>query len=157
MAVTVEMIAVALGQAAPEPDSVTALQWQMWIGDAEMLIESRQLELGVTEPLGEAKVDYVVREAVVAHVRKPDDATQVTISVDDASSSRTYQSGKGRVTILPEWWALLGLIESGGGAFAVDMVGFSLTHPPYCSLYFGGVCSCGISIAGAPIYEGGIL
>lgn len=157
MAVTVEMIAVALGQAAPEPGSVTALQWQMWIGDAEMLIESRQLELGVTEPIGEAKLDYVVREAVTAHVRKPDDATQVTISVDDASSSRTYQSGKGRVTILPEWWALLGLVESGGGAFAVDMVGFSLTHPPYCSLYFGGTCSCGISIAGTPIYEGGIL
>jgi hypothetical protein len=108
MSVTPAMLAVALGQAAPEPGSLTDLQWEMWIDDAGMLIETRRAQLGVTEALDEAKVDYVVREAVVAHIKKPDDATQVTISVDDGSSSRTYQSGKGRVSILDEWWTAAG-------------------------------------------------
>lgn len=157
MAVTPNMIAVALGQAAPESGSVTEAQWQMWIEDALMLIEDRRVSLGIVEPIGEAKLDYVVRESVVSHIRKPDDATQVTISVDDASSSRTYQSGKGRVTILDEWWALLGLVEQNEGAFSVDMVGgLALAHLPWCSLVLGSAhCSCGVSIAGVPIYETG--
>lgn len=155
MPVTVEMVAVALGQAAPEPDSITARQWSMWIDDAEMLIETRRVLLDA-ESIDQAKLDYVVREAVVSHVRKPDDATQVTVSVDDASTSRTYQSGKGRVTILDEWWALLGLVQSNGGAFSVDMLGASSVHLPWCSFYFGATyCSCGVDIAGVPIFEGG--
>jgi len=155
MPVTVEMVAVALGMAAPEPDSITARQWAMWIDDAEMLIETRRVLLGA-ETIDQAKLDYVVREAVVSHVRKPDDATQVTISVDDASTSRTYQSGKGRVTILDEWWALLGLVEPNGGAFSVDMFGASSVHLPWCAFYFGATyCSCGVDIAGVPIFEGG--
>jgi hypothetical protein len=121
MSVTPDMLAVALGQAAPEPGSITDLQWEMWIDDAGMLIETRRAQLGVTEALDQAKVDYVVREAVVAHIKKPDDATQVVISIDDGSSSRTYQSGKGRVSILAEWWTLLGLTESNGGAYSFDM------------------------------------
>ena len=103
MAVTPVKLAVALGQAAPEPGSVTEQQWQMWI--------------------------------------------------DDASSSRTYKSGKGRVTILDEWWVILGLIES-QGAFSVDMVGGFVVHLPWCTLMLGGnYCSCGVDIAGTPIYE----
>ncbi|WP_405475642.1 hypothetical protein [Paenarthrobacter ilicis] len=154
MSVTPAMIAVALGRAAPEPGSVTEQQWQMWIDDAEMLIESRRLLLGLEQP-DEAKIDYVIREAVADHVKRPDDATQVTVSVDDASSSRTYKSGKGRVTILDEWWALLGLVEP-SGAFSIDMVGGASVHLPWCSLMFGAnYCSCGVDIAGAPIFEGG--
>jgi len=153
MAVTPEMIAVALGVAAPEPDSITAQQWGLWVSDAEMLIENRREKLAVG-PIDEAKVDYVVREAVVAHVKRPDDATQVTVSVDDGSSW-TYRSGKGRVSILDEWWVLLGLTEP-SGAFALDMVGTSTSHLPWCSLMFGATyCSCGVDIAGVPIFEGG--
>jgi hypothetical protein len=155
MPVTVEMVAVALGQTAPESDSITARQWEMWISDAEMLIETRRLELG-GDAVDQAKFDYVVREAVVSHIRKPDDATQVTVSVDDASTSRTYQSGKGRVTILDEWWVLLGLTTPSGGAFAIDMISSSTTHLAWCSLRLGALyCSCGADIAGTPIYEGG--
>lgn len=155
MSVTPNMIAVALGQAAPIPGSVTEQQWQMWIEDALLLVEERRLKLDAAVP-GEKVLDYVVRQAVVSHVRKPDDATQVTISVDDASSSRTYQSGKGRVSILDEWWALLGLVELNGGAFSVDMIGSSSLHLPWCSLAFGAAyCSCGVDIAGTPIFEGG--
>lgn len=156
MSVTPSMIAVALGVAAPETDSITEKQWKLWIEDAEMLIETRAGTLNV--PLAEidaAKFDYVVREAVVAHVRRPDDATQVTVSVDDGSTSRSYRSGKGRVTILDEWWLLLGLTEP-SGAFSVDMVGVGNVHLPWCSLMFGATyCSCGVDIAGEPIFEGG--
>jgi hypothetical protein len=106
--------------------------------------------LGVTEALDQAKVDYVVREAVVAHIKKPDDATQVVISIDDGSSSRTYQSGKGRVSILDEWWTLLGLTESNGGAYSFDMAPSGARHLPWCAAMLGGnYCSCGVDIAGA--------
>lgn len=155
MSVTPAMLAVALGQAAPGADSVTEQQWQMWIDDAEMLIEARRTLLGAEVP-DEAKLDYVVREAVAAHIKRPDDATQVTVSVDDASSSRSYQTGKGRVTILDEWWSLLGLVEA-SGAFSIDMFGIAFVgHLAWCSLNFGATyCSCGVDIAGVPIFEGG--
>lgn len=157
MSVTPGMIAVALGQAAPEPGSVTEQQWEMWVQDAKMLISARQGELGVAAP-DQAPLDYVVREAVVAHIKRPDDATQVTVAVDDGSSSRSYKTGKGRVTILDEWWELLGLVET-SGAFSVDMVGGqSSPHLPWCTLMMGGnYCSCGVDIAGRPIFEGGAL
>ena len=154
MSVTPNMIAVALGQTAPEPDSVTDEQWKLWIGDAEMLIEARRVLLGAEIP-DQARLDYVVREAVAAHIRRPDDATQVTIAVDDGSSSRSYKTGKGRVTILDEWWALLGLVES-SGAFSIDTVAFGSRHLAWCSINFGAnYCSCGVDIAGVPIFEGG--
>lgn len=153
MSVTPDTIAVALGQTAPVPDSVQWKQWELWITDAEMLIETRRLAATPVPVIDEAKLDYVVREAVVAQVKKPDDATQVTISVDDASSSRTYQSGKGRVTILDEWWTLLGLAESNGGAYSYDTVGTATRHLPWCDLMFlGSSCSCGVNLAGRPIY-----
>lgn len=153
MSVTPEMIAVALGVAAPESGSIQAQQWYLWIDDAAMLIENRREKLDADE-IDETKLDYVIRQAVVAHIKRPDDATQVTVSVDDASSSRTYRSGKGRVAILDEWWTLLGLTEP-DGAFSIDRVGFGSPHPPWCSVYFGGPCSCGVNIAGGPIYEPG--
>jgi hypothetical protein len=153
MAVDIEKIAVALGQAAPTPDSLQAQQWQMWVDDAELLIELRAQELQKPMP-DEAKLDYVVRQAVVAQIKKPDDATQVTISVDDGSSSKTYQSAKGRVTIIDEWWALLGLVTVNTGAYSFDMVASRARHLPWCSANLGATfCSCGTDIAGAPIYE----
>jgi len=155
MSVTPNMIAVALGQAAPEPDSIQDQQWSLWIDDAYMLIDTRRLSLDPTIEIDQAKLDYVVRESVVAHVKKPDDATQVTVSVDDASTSRSYRSGKGRVTILDEWWTLLGLTDP-GGAFSLDMVAAATSHLPWCSGMFGATyCSCGVDIAGTPIFERG--
>lgn len=149
MAVTVETIEVALGR--PPSDSEAA-QWQMWIEDALLLIEAR---LGDLAELDQAKLDYVVREAVVAHIRHPDDATQVSVAVDDSSSSRTYRSGKGRVTILDEWWGLLAP-EPFSGAFTLDVVSASSVHQPWCALAFGAeYCSCGADIAGFPLYEYG--
>lgn len=155
MSVTPSMIAVALGQTAPEPGSIMEQQWQLWIDDAVMLIDTRALQLNITDPIDEQKLDYVVRSAVVSQVQKPDDATQVTVSVDDGSTSKSYRSGKGRVSILDEWWLLLGLTDP-SGAFAIDMVGSASSHLPWCNLYFGATyCSCGTDIAGRPIFEGG--
>ena len=128
MAVTPDMIAVALGVAAPTSDSAQYAQWSMWIDDALMLIEAR---LGDVSLLNAARVDYVVREAVVAHARRPDEATQVTTSVDDASSSRTYQRGKGRVTIADDLWELLSPTAAKGRAFTVDLTPTDATAGTY--------------------------
>jgi hypothetical protein len=51
---------------------------------------------------------------VVAKVRRPDDATQVDISIDDGRVSKMYQSSTGTVYIRPEWWRFLGLAGSAG-------------------------------------------
>jgi len=154
MSVTPEKLAIALGVAAPVSGSVTEQQWQMWVEDAEMLIETRREALSAEAP-DQAKLDYVVREAVVAHIKKPEDVTQVVVSVDDASTSKSYRSGKGRVTILDEWWVLLGLVEM-SGAFSIDTLGASSAHLPWCASMFGALyCSCGADIAGTPIFEGG--
>lgn len=155
MAVTPETIAVALGRTAPAPFSTEAAQWEMWIGDALMLIEDRLKERFAL--LDQAKLNYVVREAVVAHIRKPDDAAQVDIQIDDGRVSKRYESSKGRVQILDEWWDLLDPPLKASGAFTLDMVGGGCSqHLPWCSLAFGAThCSCGTDIAGEPIFERG--
>lgn len=149
MAVSPDEIALALGRATTS--DTEAAQWSMWIDDALMLIEAR---LGELDDLNQAKLDYVVREAVVAHVRNPDNATTVSVSVDDASSARTYRTSRGRVHILDEWWALLSPVDKTPGAFVVDQLGVGTVHLPWCALMFGAAyCSCGVDIAGEPIFE----
>ena len=146
-------IAVALGQGAPAPGSVQYRQWSMWIDDALMLIDIRAGELAVAT-IDQARIDYVVREAVVSHQRHPEDSTQVSVSVDDGSVSKSYRSGAGRVRISDDWWALLGLTPSGGGAFDVDTAGSGSCHQPWCSLALGALyCSCGADLAGFPLWE----
>ena len=162
MAVTPADIAVALGRTAPRPGSPTESQWAMWITDAEMLIETRRAEVDPDRSLDEVKVDYVVREAVVAQVRRPDDATQVTKNVDDGGVTKMYRSGGGRVAILDEWWTLLGLVPQGGSAYAVDTAPTRRGggHMPWCDPAFGGPdCSCGAILTRHeyPLYEGGVL
>lgn len=149
MTVSTDDIAIALGREAKDVNELA--QWGMWMQDALLLISAR---LGSLEDLDEAKLDYVVREAVVAHIRHPDDATNVQVSVDDASVSRTYRSGRGRVVILSEWWNLLAP-EDDAGAFSIDTAtGTATVHLAWCNLNFGAeYCSCGADIAGYPIYE----
>lgn len=155
MAVTPATIAVALGVTAPETGSIQEQQWDLWIDDATMLIENRASQLDMSiDDIDDAKLDYVIREAVVSQVKKPDDATQVSVTVDDGTTARSYRSGKGRVTILDEWWTLLGLVEP-SGVFAIDMVpSVGSAHLPWCNVNtLAGWCSCGVDIAGVPIYE----
>ena len=102
MTVTPIDIAVELGRSTTS--ETEDQQWALWIQEALYLIGKR---LGDVALLDQADVDYVVRKAVAAHVRQPDNATQVDVAVDDARVSRRYSSSTGRVTILDEWWALL--------------------------------------------------
>ena len=117
----------------------------MWIADALMLIEAR---LGDPALLNQANLDYVVREAVVAQIRRPDDATSVEVGVDDGRVTKRYSSSRGRVFIRDEWWKLLDPSAGKGQAFSLDLAAQSGTiHAPWCSLYFGGdSCSCGANI-----------
>ena len=154
--VTPAMVAVALGQAAPESGSPQEAQWEMWIADALMLVQTRVDSITPLPTVDQAKLDYVIRESVVTQARRPDDAMQVTVSVDDGSTSKTYRSSAGRIAILDDWWTMLGLAPTGGGAYSVDTVGCGTVHLPWCSLSMGALyCSCGADIAGTPIYEGG--
>lgn len=110
-------VAVELGRPTSPLEASDAERWQRWIDQARLLIQWR---LGDLALLDQEALDYVTLQAVVAHARKPDDATQVTVSVDDASTSRTYSSGHGRVTIEDQWWALLDPdFGTGGDAFTV--------------------------------------
>jgi hypothetical protein len=154
--VTPAMVAVAMGQAAPDFGSTKEAQWEYWIDSALMLVQVRVDSFDPVPTVDQAKLDYVIREAVVAQARRPDDAAQVTVSVDDGSTSKTYRTSAGRVTILDDWWAMLGLAPSGGGAYSIDTVDTTTTHLAWCSLSLGALyCSCGADIAGYPIYEGG--
>lgn len=149
--ITTDDISAALGRATPATEAET-FQWDMWIGDALMLIEAR---LGNPDDLDPTRLAYVVREAVVAHVRRPDDATSVDVRVDDGQVSRTYRSSAGRITIRDEWWNLLSPTSSAGSAFSITPSGRGSMHLPWCSYMLGALyCSCGADIAGAPIYEG---
>lgn len=151
MTVTPSDIAVELGRATPGADTTEFSQWELWIADARMLISAR---LGDLAALDQDRLDYVVRQAVSAHVKRPDDATQVTVAVDDGSSSRTYRTSRGRVQIIDEWWALLAPPDSSGRAFSINPTGCGSAHLPWCSLSMGAAyCSCGVDIAGEPIYE----
>lgn len=152
MAVTPTDIAVELGRTAPDSSSTEYVQWEQWISDALFLIGKR---LGEVAALDQPTVDYVVRQAVAAHVRRPDDATQVTVGVDDGNVSKTYRSARGRVEIVDDWWALLAPTDTTGKAFSISPYGATSAHLPWCSLSMGAeYCSCGTDIAGSPIYEG---
>jgi hypothetical protein len=154
--VTAAEIAIALGSTPPESGGPDDLQWAMWINDALMLIEAR---LGDPALLNQDRLDYVVREAVVAQVRRPDDATSVEIAVDDGRVARRYSSSRGRVYIRDEWWALLDPNPASSGAFAIDtMPTTGLIHADICALNFGATyCSCGAILTGSyPLWEIGL-
>lgn len=153
MSVIPSDIAVELGRTAPDSNSPEYSQWELWIADALMLISARK-GIPPLADLNQTHLDYVVRQAVAAHIRKPDDATQVAISVDDGSVSKSYKSSRGRVEILDEWWALLSPADTTTRAFSVRPSCSTANHLPWCSLAFGALyCSCGTDIAGYPIFE----
>lgn len=115
--VTPDDIAVALGRTTPVAGSVEYAQWNLWIEDAQRLIQAR---LGDLSLLNQDNLDYVIREAVVAQVRRPDDSTSVDIAIDDGRVSKRFSSGSGRVWIRPEWWILLDPDSATGKAFEID-------------------------------------
>jgi hypothetical protein len=112
MTVTPENIGTELGVAAPTV--LQAAQWSSWIDQALFLIGKR-LDVSTLDP---KDVDYVVLQAVVEHARNPRNETQVAVSVDDGSVSRSLRSGAGKVVITDDLWRILdpALDESGVGS-----------------------------------------
>lgn len=97
MTVDVLDIATALGRTLSNTEQAQAATW---IGDARLLIGAR---LGDIDALDQARVDYVVREAVIARFRNPDGYQSETI--DDYTYRLPAETR--RITILPQWWDLL--------------------------------------------------
>ena len=111
MAVTPDVIAVALGRPAPTGQQLA--QWTYWADEAQRIIHARAVRLGVgPASLDGDALDSVVVRAVVAMIRNPDDATQVSVSVDDGNMARTYRSSEGEISIKDRWWDELGLLDA---------------------------------------------
>lgn len=153
---TIDQIEIAIGRTASDAE---VSQWGMWIEDALMLITARLVgegsgQVASLDEIDQPRLDYVVREAVLAHIRRPDDATTVDVSVDDGRVSKTYRSSGGRITIRDEWWNLLAPTGTAGTAFSISLSGGCAAHLPWCSIMLGATyCSCGVDIAGFPLFE----
>lgn len=124
MTVGTDDIETALGRSFSAEEQAQANQW---IDDALMLIEAR---LGDLDELNENRLNYVVREAVVARFRNPDGHEYE--SIDDYRYGLPKETQ--RITILPEWWSLLSpttetTMFSVRPSFAADT-----TPDPYLSL-----------------------
>ena len=137
-------------RSTPDVGTVEANAWQMWLDDAELQIKIRYPDLST---LDQDVLALVERWAVEAKIKNPDPVTTRQVSVDDASESATWTRASGTVEILPEWWLMLGGQKT-RKAFAIDTLGACSVHAPWCSLNFAATfCSCGVDIAGEPIFE----
>lgn len=89
-----------------------------WAEDAQTRI---RLRFGLTDlsSLDQAAVEYVIRMAVVDLLRRPDNAMEVSVRVDDGATTRRYESGTGQVHIRDEWWALLTPASTSSGAWSI--------------------------------------
>ena len=105
MAVTWQNVQNTLGRTLTPEQKI---QVEAWIPQARILINNRAIIKGTTiNDLDQPSVDMVVTEAVADRLRRPDDATQVTVQVDDSQVSRRYETSTGQVRIRDEWWDLL--------------------------------------------------
>lgn len=107
--VTYVDVATSLGRLISDP--VEIAQLSQWIGDAELLIQTR---LGDLSLLDADALAFVVREAVAARARNPQGFQYEAI--DDYRYGLPTESRK--VTILPEWWDML-TPGSRAGAYTV--------------------------------------
>lgn len=156
MSVSPQTLAVYMGR-----DSLTSLdtaQLQAWIDEAFYLIGRR---IPDTSSVDSEALDYVVRQAVLTLAEQPAPGVlQESVQVDDGAVTTRYAKAPRRITILPEWWAMLGVADGkANGAFSIDMTGgASAIHVAWCSINLGATyCSCGADLAGYPLYEGGDL
>lgn len=69
------------------------------------------------------------------------------------SQSTTFANPTGDLYLTKAERKLLG--GGGASAYSIDTrVNCYTPHVPWCSLHFGGTCSCGVNIAGFPVHEG---
>ena len=71
----------------------------------------------------------------------------------DTRQRTGYNLGPSEIETLQDICKAAG--EGGRQAFSIDTAPASSAHLPWCSLMLGALyCSCGVDIAGEPIYEG---
>lgn len=120
MAVNSSDVQVTLGRTLTSQQHAQAA---MWIGQATALIAARATLHGLAlSELDPDILDMVITEAVANRLKRPDDATEVTVQHDDTQVSRRYESSTGQIEILDQWWALLFPATAGaGGAFTIPL------------------------------------
>lgn len=128
--VTPDSVADRLGLPRPGLDSPLERQWQVWIDQAVRQIARYQQRHSLPDPDPDT-VDDVVLEAVADMANHPDRSTQVTVAVDDASTSRSYVSSLGRVSIDDALWDQLWPDQSVEGAFSIRP-SFQPDRPRWC-------------------------
>ena len=97
-------VETALGR----PGSLTRAQQDQvtwWLGGIELLIRNR---FGAIEVLDSEAVRYVEAEAAAEKARRAGQSeTSITVSVDDGTVTRRWESPVSASDITEEWWDLL--------------------------------------------------
>lgn len=109
--------------------------------------------------LRQAKLDAVKSILRAALLRWEEAGSGVIQTEVTGPFSKTSQYQGRRAMFWPsEITDLQGICKdpAAGKAFNIDTVGADTEHLPWCNLHFGATyCSCGVDIAGVPIFEGG--
>jgi hypothetical protein len=103
-------VAIALGRPTADFSSEQQGQINYWLNGVELVLGSR---LGPVSELDQATLRYVETEVVAAKVRRlaEDGATSVSVSVDDGTVTRRYESVTA-ADATADMWSMFGL----GGA-----------------------------------------
>lgn len=126
MAVTVAQVQTTVGRALTSEEEA---QVALWLDDAAVVIShgpdgKSSIDLST---LDQPTLDLVIREAVADRVKHPDAASKVSISVDDAQTTREYVASSGQLRIRDEWWAML-LPSTQGETFSIPLAYRSHHH-----------------------------
>lgn len=117
--VTTDDIGIELGRTLTETETKQA---EKWIAQAQAIISKR---VGDLSRLDQEMVEYVVVQMVAERFRHPaDGATQVQVTVDDASSLRRFGDASAGLLLRPEWVDLLTPDEDLSQAFTIRPVGW---------------------------------
>lgn len=116
MTVTWRDVQATLGRTLTQAQQIQA---DKWIQQARVIIGARAMREGTTiEDLDQDALDMVITEAVADRAKRPDDATEITVKVDDGQTTRRYESSSGQIEIRGEWWELL-FPATTSGAFSI--------------------------------------
>lgn len=110
-------VGVALRRTISDP--AEQAQIEHWLTGAEMAIRSR---LGDPALLDQDVLRYVEAEAVAEKVRRAGrDESSITVSVDDGTVTRRYESGMGVDDITDDLWSLLSPARA-GSAYSIGTI-----------------------------------
>lgn len=123
LTITADDLGVELGRTLTDAETRQA---DKWIAQALAIIRKRVGDLSRLDP---EMVEYVVVQMVAERFRHPaDGATQVQVSVDDASSLRRFDTSAKGLMLRPEWIDLLTPDEDLSQAFTIQPGGWGPSH-----------------------------